>query len=61
VSLKEALFHLGRQVLGRILEDFAGEATQVRFDEADDAVLIRAAELPQDLAHACLGEPLPAS
>jgi hypothetical protein len=46
VRLKEALCHLGWQVLGRILQSFAGEALQVRFDEADDAVLIRAAEFP---------------
>jgi hypothetical protein len=37
VSPKEALFYIGRQVLDRILQSFAGEAIQVRFDEPDDA------------------------
>src|SRR5215203_5473065 len=61
VRLKEALFHIGRQVLDRILQSFPGEAIQVRFDEPGDAALVRATELPQDPAHTRLSEPLLAS
>ena len=61
VRLKETLCHLGWRVFGRILQSFPREAVQVRFDEPDYAALIRAAELPQDPAHAPLGEPLLAS
>src|SRR5215204_1455770 len=57
----EALSHLRRQVLGRILQRFSREAVQVRFDEPDDATLIRATELPQNPAHTRLDEPLLAS
>ncbi len=57
----EMLCYFGRQVLGRILQTLTGKALQVGFDESDDAALIRAAEFPQDPAHARLGESLLAS
>ncbi len=60
-ACKEVLCHLGRQVLGRILQSFSREAIQVRLDESGDAALILAAELPQDPAHPRLREPLLAS
>jgi hypothetical protein len=40
VPLNEVLCHLGRQMLGRILQSFTGEATQIRVDKYDDAALI---------------------
>src|SRR5918997_5858813 len=40
MRLKEALRHLGRQVLDCIFQSFSGEAILVRLDETDDAAHI---------------------